>query len=489
MNSKKIICAATLGALMIAGLDSCSDSAVLNESSHTLDVQVSQSEAYCLDSASALLVGSGLAFTTQVESQTDGHVIHVTLGQAYSDSGTVSVQFFCGGLNMGTHVYTYGNGSADEVDASAVPADSAALLLSKTIQAYTLPSDSANLFLAVAYAMIDSQVDLRSVYGSLDLGSLDSALAAIGLRKQTPLATLTSLGVSMETIAMVGDALVSEGVITADQLSNYLAGTVSSSSLSSPSSSSVSDNSSSSTPVSSSSLSSLETDTAGLASIINAVQAGNQELFFSKIEFRTGIKMARFELTQAQSGNDTILTTSGSPESKLNFYEAILFCNSLSKAKFNDTLYAYDAQVKADDTTTWLQNLTLRSGIEGYRLPTSSEWIAAYYYGLEITQGFYWSTGLLSEYANIGYDCTIDACPVGSRKPNLMGLFDMTGNVAEWVMNDNETQLTSTTPSNMAQLFPLAGVQDNTEAEPYVKRVIGLNQKINRGVRLVWVTP
>ncbi len=69
----------------------------------------------------------------------------------------------------------------------------------------------------------------------------------------------------------------------------------------------------------------------------------------------------------------------------------------------------------------------------GYRLPTAAEWEYACKAGTTTMRYFGQSEALLSNYAWY-LDNSQDRCqPVGTLKPNDLGLFDMHGNVAEWI--------------------------------------------------------
>jgi formylglycine-generating enzyme required for sulfatase activity len=88
-------------------------------------------------------------------------------------------------------------------------------------------------------------------------------------------------------------------------------------------------------------------------------------------------------------------------------------------------------QFAAKQYTKWLSMKTGRF----YRLPTEAEWEYACRAGSASTFAFGDSAEELYVYAWF-YGNSDDAYhPVGSKKPNAFGLFDMHGNVAEWVLD------------------------------------------------------
>jgi formylglycine-generating enzyme required for sulfatase activity len=183
--------------------------------------------------------------------------------------------------------------------------------------------------------------------------------------------------------------------------------------------------------------------------------------------------IGRFEVTQREwlevmDENPSGFVNLDNPVERVSWYDAIVFLNRRSQMSGLTPFYVIDtenadpANYSETDEIRW--TVTVNPGANGYRLPTEIEWEFAAGGGT-LTRGYSFSgsddaTEVSWFFRNSGDEFldgiwhwpTLEANngrphPVGQKSPNELGLYDMSGNVREWVWNWQSYE----------QLTPLSG--------------------------------
>jgi formylglycine-generating enzyme required for sulfatase activity len=182
----------------------------------------------------------------------------------------------------------------------------------------------------------------------------------------------------------------------------------------------------------------------------------------------TAFRMSQYEITRAQfqaimgidPSNATYSTGMTDPVQQANWYHAIAFCNKLSIAEGLTPVYSVSgvnfttltyADIPTASSTTW-DAATATWTNTGYRLPTEMEWMWAAMgatsdgIGADIiggvntggyTKGYAGSIEAggaqvnINNYAWTSGNSGSTTHPVGTKLPNELGLYDMSGNVWE----------------------------------------------------------
>ncbi len=138
------------------------------------------------------------------------------------------------------------------------------------------------------------------------------------------------------------------------------------------------------------------------------------------------------EKPEKREGVETeVASTPNDPAQHVSWYDAVLFCNWLSRIELRTPCYVRTGKKENDisDSTkeydAWHQ---VPEG-SGYRLSTEAEWEYACRAGTTTDFSSGGDDKLLRKYATIQES---RVAPCASKLPNGWGLFDMHGNVEEW---------------------------------------------------------
>ena len=159
----------------------------------------------------------------------------------------------------------------------------------------------------------------------------------------------------------------------------------------------------------------------------------------------TSFYMGKYQVTQSQyatvmRSNPGSSYENNHPLYNVSWYDALVFCNRLSIAEGFTPAYQINdstdpaawGTVPTSSNSTW-NAAEIVSGSTGYRLPTEAQWEYAAKGGNGSPGNYtYAGSNTVGDVAWYSSNSGSATHAVGTKAPNGLGLYDMSGNVEEW---------------------------------------------------------
>lgn len=169
---------------------------------------------------------------------------------------------------------------------------------------------------------------------------------------------------------------------------------------------------------------------------VSLTDASDESNVTMQVQLDYDFYIGRTEVTREQyaalMGGDIPENEKKLPQVDVNFYDAVLYANALSKSKGLDTVYTYiNSDFAPSGSCVFLEGLATHYEVFGYRLPTEAEWVyvAKKFWDVENS----WNADNSSlEPHEVCSTPGLDSSHVKfEENPDVV--CNMTGNVAEWV--------------------------------------------------------
>lgn len=157
-------------------------------------------------------------------------------------------------------------------------------------------------------------------------------------------------------------------------------------------------------------------------------EAGDDEFPLLTIPLK-GYMISPTEITQAQwmmvsTDNPSLFVGNDRPVENISFYDAVEFCNA--KSLKDGLTPAYDFRGT---------DIICDFNANGYRLPTEAEWEFAAKAGDGRSFSLYSGSDDADKVGWYSANSDAHSHPVAMKEPNSLSIYDMSGNVYEWVWN------------------------------------------------------